>query len=419
MMKQSDQAKRIADLELMLQITRSLGAATELQKLLEVIVEAGMRMLDAERGSVFLYDSDAKELFSVVATGAAGIRFSIEKGIAGAAARSMQVINVPDAYADERFNQEIDRKTGFRTRNILSCPLTGYDGELTGVLQLLNKKQGPFTSYDQQLAEALGSQAGVALQRARLIEHYIEKQRMSRDLEIAKDIQHNLLPHEDPSVDGYEIASAFEPCDETGGDCYDFLLLPQDRLVFMLGDATGHGVGPALVSAETRALLRSAASLTNDIEKIIKLVNSLLAQDLPGNRFTTAFLGIIDTVRHNLVYASAGQGPVLFYQADGAEVSQLEVTGIPLGIMADFEYDVAQPRPLAKGDIIMLLTDGFYEWTDPSGELFGADRAGKILRDNASKPAGQILQAIREAVRNFAQGTRQTDDLTAIIIKRD
>ncbi len=108
MMKQSDQDKRIADLELMLQITRSLGAATDLQKLLEVIVEAGLRMHDAERGSVFLYDSDAKELFSVVATGAAGIRFSIEKGIAGAAARYMQVTNVPDAYADERFNQEID-----------------------------------------------------------------------------------------------------------------------------------------------------------------------------------------------------------------------------------------------------------------------------------------------------------------------
>ena len=162
--------KRIADLELMLQITRALGAATELQELLEIIVDAGMRMLDAERGSVFLYDAESRELFSVVSTGADGIRFSIDKGIAGAAALSMQVINVPDAYADERFNQEIDKKTGFRTRNILSCPLTGYDGELTGVLQLLNKKQGPFTDYDQQLAEALGSQAGVARQRAREIE---------------------------------------------------------------------------------------------------------------------------------------------------------------------------------------------------------------------------------------------------------
>jgi phosphoserine phosphatase len=417
-MKQSDQDKRIADLELMLQITRSLGAATELQKLLEIIVDAGMSMLDAERGSVFLYDSDARELFSVVATGADGIRFSIDKGIAGAAALSRQVTNVPDAYADERFNQEIDKKTGFRTRNILSCPLTGYDGELTGVLQLLNKKQGPFTAYDQQLAEALGSQAGVALQRARLIEHYIEKQRMSRDLEIAKEIQQNLLPHEDPTVQGYEIASAFEPCDETGGDCYDFLTLDQGRLMFMLGDATGHGVGPALVSAETRALLRSAASLTNDIETIIKLVNSLLAYDLPGNRFATAFVGIIDTAGHNLVYASAGQGPVLFYKANGAEVSQLEVTGIPLGIMADFEYAVAQPKPWGTGDIMMLLTDGFYEWTNPAGDLFGADRAEQILRENADKSAQKILQAIRKAVINFAKGTKQNDDLTGIIIKR-
>jgi len=418
MMDRSDLDKRIADLELMLQITRSLGAATDLQKLLEVIVDAGIRMLNAERGSVLLYDPATKELFSVVATGASGIRFSIETGIAGAAARSMQVINVTDAYADERFNKEIDKQTGFRTRNILSCPLVGYDGELTGVLQLLNKKQGSFTSYDQQLAEALGSQAGVALQRARLIEHYIEKQRMARDLEIAKEIQHNLLPHADPDIVGYEVVSYFQPCDETGGDCYDFLPLPKNRWMFMLGDATGHGVGPALVSAETRALLRSAASLSSEMAEIIQLVNKLLAQDLPGNRFTTAFLGLLDAAGHNLVYASAGQGPVLFYDAQSGRVEQLEVTGIPLGIMAEFEYAVAKPRALRPGDIIMLLTDGFYEWTNPAGDQFGTERASQILLKNAVQPTQKILEAVQSEVRKFVRGSRQTDDLTAIIIKR-
>ena len=116
--------------------------------------------------------------------------------------------------------------------------------------------------------------------------------------------------------------------------------------------------------------------------------------------------------------ASAGQGPVLFYKANGAEVSQLEVTGIPLGIMADFEYAVAQPKPWGTGDIMMLLTDGFYEWTNPAGNLFGADRAEQILRENADKSAQKILQAIRKAVMNFAKGTKQNDDLTGIIIKR-
>ena len=418
-MKKNDQAKRIADLELMLQITRSLGAATDLQKLLEIIVDAGIRMLDAERGSVLLYDPEVRELFSVVATGADGIRFSIDKGIAGATAGSMQVINVPDAYADERFNPEIDKQTGFRTRNILSCPLIGYDHELTGVLQLLNKKDGPFSPYDQQLAEALGSQAGVALQRARLIEHYIEKQRMSRDLEIAKEIQRNLLPHEDPSLNGYQVVSSFEPCDETGGDCYDFMPLPENRLMFMLGDATGHGVGPALVSAETRALLRSTASLANDLETIITLVNKLLAHDLPGNRFTTAFVGLLDTIGHNLVYASAGQGPVLFYDSQADKVDALQVTGIPLGIMAEFNYDTAEPRPMHSGNIILLLTDGFYEWTNPDGEQFGVERVSKLLLENAEKPAEQILQMIDAQIRSFAQGTIQADDLTAIVIKRD
>ena len=188
--------------------------------------------------------------------------------------------------------------------------------------------------------------------------------------------------------------------------------------MFMLGDATGHGVGPALVSAETRALMRSTASLTGNMSEIIQLVNRLLAQDLPGNRFTTAFLGILDTVGHNLVYASAGQGPILFYDSQKNQVDLLEVTGIPLGIMADFEYDVVAPRPLRSGDIIALLTDGFYEWANPAGELFGADRASQIVLANASLPAGKILEAVHSEVRKFVQGTRQTDDLTAIIIKR-
>lgn len=418
MMDRPELDKRIADLELMLQITRSLGAATDLQKLLEVIVDAGIRMLDAERGSVLLYDSETKELFSVVATGASEFRFSIETGIAGAAARTMQVINVPDAYADERFNKEIDKQTGFRTRNILSCPLVGYEGELMGVLQLLNKKQGPFTTYDQDLSEALGSQAGVALQRARLIEHYIEKQRMARDLEIAKEIQQNLLPHADPSIDGYEVVSYFQPCDETGGDCYDFLPLPENRWMFMLGDATGHGVGPALVSAETRALLRSAASLSNEMSEIVQLVNKLLAQDLPGNRFSTAFLGLLDAAKHSLVYASAGQGPILFYDAQTKKVEPLEVTGIPLGIMEEFEYEVAEGRSLQSGDIILLLTDGFYEWTNPEGDQFGADRTTQILLKSASQPAKKILEVVHDEVRKFVKDSRQADDLTAIIIKR-
>ena len=418
MMDRPELDKRIADLELMLQITRSLGAATDLQKLLEVIVDAGIQMLDAERGSVLLYDAETKELFSVVATGASEFRFSIETGIAGAAARTMQVINVLDAYADERFNKEIDKQTGFRTRNILTCPLVGYEGELMGVLQLLNKKQGPFTTYDQDLSEALGSQAGVALQRARLIEHYIEKQRMARDLEIAKEIQQNLLPHADPSIEGYEVVSYFQPCDETGGDCYDFMPLPENRWMFMLGDATGHGVGPALVSAETRALLRSAASLSNEMSEIVQLVNKLLAQDLPGNRFSTAFIGLLDAAEHSLVYASAGQGPILFYDTQTKKVEPLEVTGIPLGIMAEFEYDVAEGRPLQSGDIILLLTDGFYEWTNPEGDQFGAERATQILLKHAGQPAKKILEIIQSEVRKFVKDSRQADDLTAIIIKR-
>ena len=182
-MSDTDLNKRVDDLTVILEINRQLGgAATDLNRLLALIVAGACRIFEAERGTIFLYDELNNVLVSKVATGQEELRVPADKGIVGAAAQSGETVNVPDAYADPRFNSKVDEETGFRTRNLLTLPLKDHEDKLVGVLQILNKRGGAFDADDEQVAAALSAQAGVALQRAMLIQEYLEKKRIERRL---------------------------------------------------------------------------------------------------------------------------------------------------------------------------------------------------------------------------------------------
>ena len=192
--------------EALLEMARALGATNELDNLLSMVVDYSMELLDAERATLFLYDKDRHELYSRIAAGIETVRIPADSGLAGAAAMSMDLVNVPDAYADERFNRQIDMQSGYHTRSILACPLADYQGQLVGVLQILNKRKGPFDQRDEALAGALAAQAGVALQRAYLLDELLEKQRLEHSLAVAREVQQGLFPREAPHIDGFDIA---------------------------------------------------------------------------------------------------------------------------------------------------------------------------------------------------------------------
>ena len=406
------------DLQKVLDITRRMGATVDLDSLLQLIIERSIELLDAERASLFLYEPEANELVSRIATDADEIRFPADRGIAGATITSGRTINVTDAYADPRFNQQIDRQTGFHTRNILAVPLRDCQGQLVGVLQVLNRRSGGFTEYDVSLAETLGAQAGVSLQRARLIEHYVKKQEMERAMKIARDIQTGLLPAGPPTIEGFDVAGFSHPADDTGGDTYDFLELPDGRWLLVVADASGHGIGPALVIAETRAMLRAIALHGGDVTTLLATTNTLLERDLEG-RFVTCFLGLLDPVSASLSYGSAGHGPLLFYDRRKDEFTQASATGLPLGIVGQADYSNVITRPLAPGDLAVITTDGFFEAENPAGnEMFGVGRMTCLLRRDRDLPAATMIANLRQAVTDFTQLTRQADDLTAIVVRK-
>jgi len=413
----SDLKRENENLRRILDIARYMAVTNDLDVLLGTIVEATCEVLDCDRATIFLYDPRSDELYSRVAKGVEALRFPAGRGIAGQAARCRACINVPDTYADPRFNPEVDRQTGYRTCNLLALPLENIQGELIGVLQALNKRDGCFTSADEELARVLSAQAGVALDRGRLLEEYAEKQRMQRDLDIAREIQQGMLPKHNPVVEGYEIAGWNRSADETGGDAYDFIRLDDGRLALFLADATGHGVGPALIVAQCRALLRALLSVTRELRAVAARVNDLLADDLATDRFVTAFIGLLDPRTHTLEYVAGGQGPLILVQAAGVE--SRPANALPLAVVPGAEFEAPGQMHFSPGTTLVLLTDGFYETTDPDGQQFGEQRVIELIQRRTDTPLADLIRELHAAVEQFRRGRPQADDLTAVLVRRN
>ena len=270
------------------------------------------------------------------------------------------------------------------------------------------------------VARQISGYVAAALQEA---EVKAQLDQVRHDLDIARSIQQGLLPVEAPRLDGFEIAGWNQPADQTGGDYFDWQALPDGRIAISLGDATGHGIGPALVSASCRAYARASllagdGKNSNGNNGLLPHLNSLLAEDLPANRFVTFAVVFLDPPASRLKILSAGHGPILWYQRELDIIENLEAQGIPLGMIAGVEYEQPEERTLGPGDLLMLVTDGFYEWENPNGEQFGLSRLERVVRESRDSGAEVVIERLRRAVEIFCQGTEQQDDLTAVVIKR-
>lgn len=405
-------------LERILDVTRRLAQPLDLTMMLELVIDAGLSVLRADRGTVFLYDHDSDELISTVATGTGELRIPAGRGIVGESARTREVINVPDCYADPRFNRDVDRQTGYRTRCLLTIPLIGYDDLLVGVLQVLNKQDGVFTEIDERIATALAAQCAVALQRSRMLEELVEKERMERELEVARDIQMRILPKEVTSPPGYDLAGWSRPADQTGGDTFDIIAAGEDRIVLLLGDATGHGIGPALSVTQVRSMLRMGVRIGAGLDDAFRHINDQLESDLPSNRFVAAILGYLDTRSHRVVYHAGGQGPILHYRAGSGEWERHDSTTVPMGLLSGLPPRAPRSHDLDPGDILAFLTDGIYEYENAAREQFGEARVQALIGENSNDPMPEVARKIVEAVEAFAAGALQMDDMTILLVRR-
>lgn len=406
------------DMEAILAVTSKLAAPFDLHTMLAEVVSAAKQVLHADGGSVWLYDPASDELMLEVATDIEPLRVPAGTGIVGACARDRKIINVPDCYADPRFNPEVDRRSGYRTRCMLTLPLVDHKNVLVGVLQVLNKDDGPFDADDETLATALAAQCAVALQRVRMTEALIEGEKMRQELEMARVVQMGTLPSRMPVLPGYDVYGMCRPAGLTGGDTFDLAMLDQGLLV-VLADATGHGIAPALSVTQMQAMLRMAFRLGADLETAFIQVNNQLADTLPDDRFITACIGLLDASTHRLRFHSGGQGPILHFQAATRTCALYRPTSFPLAAMPLDRLRPAVCLEMEPGDILVVLSDGIYEYGNAANEEFGLQRVLDLLATHHARPAAELAAILLGSVRQFAGGAPQEDDITMVLVRRE
>jgi serine phosphatase RsbU (regulator of sigma subunit) len=237
------------------------------------------------------------------------------------------------------------------------------------------------------------------------------------ELQAARRIQQKLFPAVTPALFGFEIAGIAFPAEATGGDYFDFVPMLKERVGVVIGDVSGHGFGPALLMASTRAYLRAFAQTQSGVGSLLSLLNRVLILDMEADRFVTLILVRLDPRKRSLVYASAGHPTGYVLNAAGHVRLCLPSTGLPLGIGTDESFSASRVGPLQPGELVILLSDGVLEATAPDGTAFGWTRAVSIVRVYRQDPAGRIAANLYYAVRAFSQSAPQLDDITVVIIK--
>jgi len=246
-----------------------------------------------------------------------------------------------------------------------------------------------------------------------------EMENLQHDLDVARSIQQSLLPHSMPQVAGWDIAAWNQPADQTGGDYYDWQPLPSGKFVTVLADVTGHGIGPALLASVCRAYARTNFRNQDSFPKAMEEINSAVAADVREGRFITFVAAIFGPESSTVELLSAGHAPLFLYTLKSDRFDLMEANGLPLGISDAFASDPPYCLQLASGDLLLLATDGFFEWANAGQERFGTERLAQTIRAAREKSAAGIISDLHQEVLRFAAGTKQMDDLTAIVLKRD
>jgi sigma-B regulation protein RsbU (phosphoserine phosphatase) len=403
----------------------ALDPEVELTRQLTRIISQIREVMDAERATLFLFDAERNELWSKVLleTGIGEIRLALGEGIAGSVMASGENVRIDDVSKDPRFQTKFDRASGFVTRSMLCQPLVNGDHRI-GVVQVLNKRGGPFTDRDESLLEALDSQAAIAIENSQLV-HALrasqaaeavllaESERRASELRIAQSIQNGLLPKSLPTSPEFRAHAMIEPAREVGGDLYDLFFLDENRLAMTVGDVSGKGIPAALFMAVTRTLLRALAFQIPEPAELLAELNNRLSEDNPSNMFVTLFYGVLDLRTGALVFASGGHNPPLLVDREGRAGTLPRVKGVALGVFAGVPYQ-EEAASIGADDHLLLFTDGLTEAMNAAGDLYGDDRALATVAKLARLEPKELIAELRKDVAEHVAGAEPSDDLTLL-----
>ena len=397
---------------LVAEMTREFSANLEIEAALSRALGTICEHLHAEAGSLWLIDDTGQELECKASVGPnpiTGLRISIDKGIVGRSVRENVCQTVLDVSKDPNFSMAIDEESGFVTHSLLCAPMT-FSGDRIGAIELVNKLTNADRCFDEadiHPLEVLTSSAALAIANARMAAALIGHQRVQRELELAAEIQRNLLPAPQPAP--FPIAGVNIPARTVSGDFYDILPLPDGRIGFCLGDVSGKGMNAAMLMAKTASLYRCLAKTVKHPGELLESLNDEICETATRGMFVTMMAAVYEPQSGVTTIANAGHEPVLC-RAAGGSYSSIAAEAPPLGIVPNSQFP--EVAISLRGGSLYAFSDGLTEACSDSGEQLGPEGLKKLVEKFEDLDVARRVASIVSDVGELDL----RDDLTLLVV---
>jgi len=389
----------------------TLNIEETIRKALELIV----KFVKAEAGSLFLLEDNDTLLTCKASVGPVdicGITLKAGEGIVGQCVATNENRLVRDVAADPDFNQSVDKSTGIQTNSILCAPMNANDVRI-GAIELINKQgnDGLFSGADLMMLQTLASAAALAIQNTHMAGKLVEQERVSRELELAIDMQRSLLPAARPAP--FPVCGINLPAHGVSGDFYDFFELDDGRIYFCLGDVSGKGIDAALLMSKTASLFHCLGKTIHNPDVLLKTINNELCETAINGTFVTMVCGILDPVTGEIRMANAGHEPPLLHTTDGSFIP-FPAQAPPLGILrfGTGDNDIQEERLNLDGGTLYIFTDGVTEGYLRDGNRLEVDGLKEIIIEYADNPADERIEAVVSHL--IGQEYKRHDDITLL-----
>ncbi|MFA6234776.1 MAG: SpoIIE family protein phosphatase, partial [Bacteroidota bacterium] len=399
---------KIQELNTLFEISREMNTTFSPDDILRILSYALMGQLRVLRYVVFTHDGNGLQPVAV--------RLS-EFAADPAHQKTLEDLRETVLFSAQRQPEHAHERWLFDLGLTTLIPMMSQQ-RLRGVLCLGQRVGG--ASFDRTELEYLHALANItisALENARLVIETIDKQRMEKELSVAKTIQKGLLPKSIPNPEGYQIAAINESSQQVGGDYYDVIPLSGHEFVLAIGDVSGKGVPASLLMANVQAALRTIAPLRLPMPEATARINAIIHGNTSADKFITFFWGILNTQDHTFSYVNAGHNPPYILHADGS-MRALQAGGLILGIMQPTPPYGIETVQLQPDDVLVCYTDGVNEAMSKDMEEFSDERLQLLLAEQRGLSAADLLECIRDEIVAFTQGAEQSDDITMLIVRR-
>jgi len=400
----------LTPLTALLRAGRELALRRPLPEMFAAILDLSLEATAAERGVLMTFDENGE----LVVQASRGEGFRISSTVRDTVIREKTSLMVLDTAQDATLRAQ-ESIIFQAVRTLMAVPLQ-TDDAVIGLLYLDSRRMTrKWTADDLSLLTVMANVAAIRLERERLALADEARKMLAKELDQAAEIQRRFLPSDAPALSCWDIAGHNTPCRTVGGDYYDFLACPEERLGLILGDVAGKGMPAALMMMNLQARVQVLAETVKDPAAFMTSLNRIITSTCPQNRFITLFFGLLDTDSGRLLYVNGGHNPPIIVRADG-RTEYLTGGGPILGILPHVQYQVCA-NTLEPGDLCCIFSDGVTEANNPEGEEFGEERLAAFLASHRHLSANGMTSAIQKLLNEFTQGAALADDTTLIVAK--